>query len=112
MGMSNFLLHSEAALLNLSLLTSDLWAAIFTVVVEKIIPSPNFWSALFLIILGVSVYEFSPSPIEDTDTNNSSENVHSEMYTEQAVLVVDQSQGIPIHDVSSDRRGNSSSRII
>lgn len=111
MGMSNFLLHSEAALLNLSLLTSDLWAAVFTVVVEKIIPSPNFWSALFLIILGVSVYELSPSPIEDTNMN-SSENIDNEMYLEQAVLVVGQSRGIPTNENSRDHQGNSSSRII
>ncbi len=61
-GMSIFLIHSEAALLNLSLLTGDLWAAAFTVLVQQILPSSNFWIALFLIVTGVSIYECSPSP--------------------------------------------------
>ena len=60
-GMSNFLIASEAALLNLSLLTGDLWAVIFSVVAERMMPSSNFWIALVLIVCGVFVYEVSPS---------------------------------------------------
>jgi len=62
-GMSNFLVKSEAALLNLSLLTGDLWAALFSVVVEKMFPSSHFWISLVLIVVGVFVYEMAPSPM-------------------------------------------------
>jgi len=41
-GASNFLVVSEATLLNLSLLTGDLWSAAFVIVAQKIIPSPFF----------------------------------------------------------------------
>jgi solute carrier family 35 protein F1/2 len=61
-GMSAFLRQSEAALLNLSLLTGDLWAALFSVVAEHIIPSSHFWTSLVLIVSGVFVYELSQSP--------------------------------------------------
>jgi len=64
-GVSNFLVKSEATLLNLSFLTGDLWSAAFVIVVQKIIPSPMFWVALILIVIGVFVYELSESPIVD-----------------------------------------------
>lgn len=64
-GISYFLMESEAALLNLSLLTGDLWAVAFTVIAQQIIPSPMFWVALLLIFLGVFIYELSSSPILD-----------------------------------------------
>lgn len=56
-GMSMFLQKSEAALLNLSLLTGDLWAALFVLFVEHIIPAPHFWISLALVISGVFLYE-------------------------------------------------------
>jgi solute carrier family 35 protein F1/2 len=62
-GMSKFLVKSEAALLNLSLLTGDLWAALFSVVAEKILPSSHFWISLVLVVVGVFVYEMAPSPM-------------------------------------------------
>lgn len=62
-----FLFISEAALLNLSLLTADLWSAVFSVVDERIIPPPMFWLALFLILGGVLVYEVGPSPIVEEE---------------------------------------------
>ena len=58
-GMSMFLQKSEAALLNLSLLTGDLWAALFVLFVEHIIPAPHFWISLTLVICGVFLYETS-----------------------------------------------------
>jgi solute carrier family 35 protein F1/2 len=57
-GMSQFLIKSEAALLNLSLLTGDLWAALFVVEAQSIALSVQFWIALVLIVLGVIIYEF------------------------------------------------------
>lgn len=65
-GMAHFLAESEAALLNLSLLTGDLWAALFIVVVERILPTIHFWMSLVLIVMGVCVYEVAaPSPMEE-----------------------------------------------
>ena len=61
-GIAHFLVKSEAALLNLSLLTGDLWAALFSVVAENISPSSHFWISLVLIVIGVVVYEMGPSP--------------------------------------------------
>ena len=73
-GISNFLTESESALLNLSLLTGDLWAVVFTVVAQGMIPTPDFWAALVLIFIGVIVYELSGSPIsgESDDEFNES----------------------------------------
>jgi solute carrier family 35 protein F1/2 len=65
-GTARFLLLSEAALLNLSLLTGDLWSALFSIIGEKIVPPALFWLALVLILSGVLVYEIAPSPIGKT----------------------------------------------
>ncbi len=64
-GISNFLVESEAAFLNLSLLTGDLWAVVFSIFVQSILPSSMFWLALVLIVVGVFIYELSDSPIID-----------------------------------------------
>ena len=64
-GISYFLLTSEATLLNLSLLTADIWAVIFTVVAQKIVPALLFWVSLVLVLSGVFVYEMAPSPLTD-----------------------------------------------
>jgi solute carrier family 35 protein F1/2 len=61
-GTASFLLVSEAALLNLSLLTTDLWSATFSVLTEGITPPPLFWVALLVIFLGVFLYEMGPGP--------------------------------------------------
>ena len=66
-GVSRFLYVSEAALLNLSLLTCDLWTTIFVVMVQGIVPDPLFYAGLTLIAFGVVVYEIAPSPIEPGD---------------------------------------------
>lgn len=73
-GMANFLAESEAALLNLSLLTGDLWAALFSVVAEQILPTVYFWMSLILIVVGVWVYEVAaPSPaVEEWALDDSS----------------------------------------
>lgn len=61
-GTASFLLVSEAALLNLSLLTADLWSATFSVLTEGITPPPLFWAALVVISFGVFLYEMGPGP--------------------------------------------------
>merc|ERR1712038_462185 len=64
-GISYFLQTSEATLLNLSLLTADIWAVIFTIVAQKIVPALLFWVSLVLVLTGVFVYEMAPSPLTD-----------------------------------------------
>lgn len=64
-GAAMFLLLSEAAFFNLSLLTGDLWTVIFSVTAQHIIPGPLFFVALFLIVGGVVLYEMAPSPVEE-----------------------------------------------
>jgi len=64
-GRGKFLLFSEAALLNLSLLTSNLWSVLFVIFDEKIVPNSTFFVALFMILSGVFIYESVPSPIEN-----------------------------------------------
>lgn len=69
-GRAKFLSISEAALLNLSLLTADLFSVIFSVFVEHINPNPVFYAALVLIMGGVVVYEIGPSPMVDVNPTN------------------------------------------
>ncbi|KAL3917458.1 MAG: hypothetical protein SGILL_004706 [Bacillariaceae sp.] len=59
-----FLVFSEAAFFNLSLLTGDLWSVIFSIVAERIVPNPLFFFALFFVLSGVVLYEMAPSPVE------------------------------------------------
>jgi solute carrier family 35 protein F1/2 len=62
-GASRFLLLSEAAFFNLSLLTGDLWSVVFSVVAERIVPHPLFFLALLFVLSGVVIYEMAPSPV-------------------------------------------------
>ena len=59
----DFSLISEATFLNLSFLTGDFWSLAFSIVAERIVPSPLFFVALTLTISGVVIYEIGPSPI-------------------------------------------------
>ncbi len=63
MGGSRFLMVSEAAFFNLSLLTGDFWSLTFSIVVEKIVPRPLFFLALVFVISGVVLYEMAPHPV-------------------------------------------------
>ena len=61
-GGTHFLVLSEAAFLNLSFLTGDLWSVLFSVVAERIVPQPLFFVALATVLSGVVIYEMAPSP--------------------------------------------------
>ncbi|KAL7460072.1 hypothetical protein ACHAXS_000538, partial [Conticribra weissflogii] len=61
-GEMQFLFVSEAALLNLSLLTSDLYAAIFDILTTGLHLTIHFYVAFFLIFAGIVLYEAGPSP--------------------------------------------------
>jgi solute carrier family 35 protein F1/2 len=63
-GLGRFLIISEAALLNLSLLTADLWAVIFSVIDEDQYPTGLFVTSMIIIMVGVLVYESVPSPMD------------------------------------------------
>lgn len=67
-GNALFLKFSEAALLNLSLLTSEIWAVIFVVKAQDIMPGPSFYVALASIFVGVFIYELAPSPADPLTT--------------------------------------------
>jgi solute carrier family 35 protein F1/2 len=64
-GASRFLTMSEATFLNLSFLTGDFWSLAFSVVAERIVPTPLFFVALTLTISGVVIYEIGPSPVRE-----------------------------------------------
>ncbi|KAL3791886.1 hypothetical protein HJC23_010746 [Cyclotella cryptica] len=65
MGIATFLRMSDAAFLNLSLLTGDAWAVAFSVIAEGIIPPVTFYIALVITVSGVFIYETAPSPVVD-----------------------------------------------
>ena len=75
-GVATFLQLSEATLLNLSLLTGDFWAVVFSVVAQRITPSALFWVALIMTVSGVWIYEMGPSPIvgDDIELHHTFEN--------------------------------------
>jgi hypothetical protein len=62
-GASSFLLLSEAAFFNLSLLMGDLWLVVFSVVAERIVPHPLFFLALLFVLSGAVIYKMAPSPV-------------------------------------------------
>lgn len=64
-GQVYFLKVSEAALLNLSLLTSDLWAVMFSIVFSNFRPSLAYYLGAAMILLGIVLYEAGPSPDVD-----------------------------------------------
>ena len=78
-GASRFLLISEAAFLNLSFLTGDFWSLAFSIVAERIVPSPLFFVALTLTISGVVIYEMGPSTVVDYDMQYENVNGETEM---------------------------------
>jgi solute carrier family 35 protein F1/2 len=64
-GASRFLAISEATFLSLSFLTGDFWSLGFSIIAERIVPSPLFYVALTLTLSGVVIYEIGPSTILD-----------------------------------------------
>jgi len=63
-GEMTFLAVSEAALLNILLLTSDLYAALFDVIAFGIRLTPYFYGGFVCIVIGIVLYEAAPSPAE------------------------------------------------
>lgn len=59
-GLALFLTVSDAALLQLSLLTSDLYTLMFSVIYLHILPLPLQWVAMVCVIAGIVVYEVGP----------------------------------------------------
>jgi solute carrier family 35 protein F1/2 len=78
-GIARFLLVSEATLLNLSLLTADAWAILFSVTAQGIVPTPLFWAALVMTVSGVLIYEMGPSTAgQDPECSHPKTEQHSE----------------------------------
>jgi len=65
LGISAFLRISDAAFLNLSFLTGDAWAVLYSVYAEHIYPPGTFYVALAITVTGVFIYETAPSPVVD-----------------------------------------------
>ena len=61
-GLAAFLTISDAAFLQLSLLTSDIYAALFSIMYLHILPRSSSWLAIFAALIGIIVYELAPSP--------------------------------------------------
>ena len=59
---ARFLARADAAFLNLSLLSSDLWGVIFSLVARGTLPLPLYWLALALVTAGLSLYATAPPP--------------------------------------------------
>jgi len=88
-GMSRFLTVSETALLMISALTQDLWAAIFTILAEQITPPIMLYFAFVFVIVGVIVYVTSPSPLETSEeihVTNDQESRHSKANEEKEIV--------------------------
>ena len=68
-GIARFLQISEVALLNLNFLTSDLYAVLFSVFAEGVVPSEYYFLALICIVIGVYIYETAPSPAGPLDSD-------------------------------------------
>ena len=58
-ALARFLLISEAALLNLSMLTSDVYTTIFSIIAQNILPRSYFFVGLALVVSGIFVYEMA-----------------------------------------------------
>ena len=89
-GEMKFLFISEAALLNISLLTSDLYAALFDIITQGFEMTRYYYIAFILIFGGIVLYESGPSPSTgqlDAPINIEIRQVHKhqmEMVTEHA----------------------------
>jgi solute carrier family 35, member F1/2 len=60
---ARFLEQSDAAVFNLSLLTSDLWAILASLIFFQQPVGSLYWLALFLVVVGFTVYHSAPEPV-------------------------------------------------
>eukprot|EP00977_Amphora_coffeiformis_P011142 scaffold2657_cov89-Amphora_coffeaeformis.AAC.36 len=60
LSQTRFLEISESALL--ACLTENFWSLAFSIIVEQITPTPAYYGALAVTIIGIVLYETSPSP--------------------------------------------------
>ncbi|MGK3738679.1 MAG: hypothetical protein ACI8RD_010237 [Bacillariaceae sp.] len=100
-GASRFLIISEAAFFNLSLLTGDLWSVVFSVVAEWIVPQPLFFAALASVLSGVVLYEMAPSPAPEKGIKYE----ENEDYTNDGIIMLSRHE-------NDDSTSNSSFNII
>jgi solute carrier family 35 protein F1/2 len=100
-GASRFLIISEAAFFNLSLLTGDLWSVVFSVVAERIVPQPLFFAALASVLSGVVLYEMAPSPAPEKGIKYE----ENEDYTNDGIIMLSRHE-------NDDSTSNSSFNII
>ena len=84
-----FLLVSEAALLNLMLLTSDLYAALFDVIRVGLHLTGYFYTAFGMICFGIILYEAGPSPTESGNSETTPKDIEFHSREEDESFVAD-----------------------
>lgn len=103
-GTTRFLLHYEAAMFNLSLLTSNGWAVLFTLFYDKETSTGFFFFlSLVVIIIGVVVYEIAPSPVVltiPTRMINDDENLSSSSCSTTS------EEGVPVQSLLQEEPAN------
>lgn len=103
-GTTRFLLHYEAAMFNLSLLTSNGWAVLFTFFYDKETNTGFFFFfSLVVIIIGVVVYEIAPSPVVltiPTRMINDDENLSSSSCSTMS------EEGVPVQSLLQEEPAN------
>eukprot|EP00985_Skeletonema_marinoi_P005872 scaffold2557_cov139-Skeletonema_marinoi.AAC.5 len=88
-GEMQFLLVSEAALLNLMLLTSDLYAALFDVIRVGLHLTGYFYAAFGMICFGIVLYEAGPSPTESGNSETTPKDIEFHSREEDESFVAD-----------------------
>ena len=106
---TKFLEVSESALLNLSILTENVWSVIFSILVQHLIPSPFFYGALIFTVGGVYIYETAPPPIVHDDEHRIEE---QDGVLEMQRMREDQKRGYAKASTSSESLSSSSDEII
>jgi solute carrier family 35, member F1/2 len=113
LGRAWFLQVSEAAFLNLSLLTGDMWSVLFSVFAEKIAPHAFFYVALTITLSGVFVYEMAPSPIHDMDLQDVNQNASTmiDQESDDELDILDDDEDAIGHSGTSDDKTKKNNNI-
>lgn len=70
---SFFLKGGDAAMFNISLLTSDIYALVFAIFVEHATPNWLYFAAFVVIFLGIVLYHSQPIPTKAEESRDSSD---------------------------------------
>lgn len=82
---SGFLTKSSAALLNVSLLTADIYSLLFVVFAEHVVPGPLYFAGTVVVFAGVGLFNYYEQRVIESE-GGSSEEARGEASLEQAPL--------------------------